>query len=221
MPHPKNGYRINGESVPGVTTIIGRFKESGALMFWAFEQGKLAERGEISKLYENRDAAGESGTLAHAFVEAHIKNRPEPDTKIYTAETIKAARTGFQNYLSWQGNTGLKIVHQEIELVSEIHRFGGCPDAIGQDSEGRLCLLDWKTSKAVFLDYLLQLAAYKLLWEENYPQYPLTGGCHLVRFSKTTTDFSHHFYEDLEDAKDMFLLLRQAWEIDKELKKRV
>ena len=36
MPTPSEGYRIDGKRVPSVTTIIGRFKESGALLRWAW-----------------------------------------------------------------------------------------------------------------------------------------------------------------------------------------
>ena len=53
MARPKDGYKNNeGKRVPGVTTIIGRFKDSGALMYWAFEQGKAYSRREISGLYD-------------------------------------------------------------------------------------------------------------------------------------------------------------------------
>ena len=55
MAHPKGGYKLDGKRVPGTTTIIGRFKDSGGLLYWAFEQGKAAERGEIEKLYDRRD----------------------------------------------------------------------------------------------------------------------------------------------------------------------
>ena len=99
MPHPKSGYKLkDGSKVPGVTTIIGRFKDSGGLLWWAFEQGKSAERGEISSLYDKRDEAADAGTLAHSMVEAHI------DGKIYlmSAEIPKKirnqARQGFENY---------------------------------------------------------------------------------------------------------------------------
>ena len=36
MPSPKSGYyNAKGERVPGTTTIISRFKDSGALIHWA------------------------------------------------------------------------------------------------------------------------------------------------------------------------------------------
>jgi hypothetical protein len=73
MPHPTKGYFVNGKKVPGVTSVIGRFKDSGALLYWAFAQGKLAEQGLINNLYDNRDLSAESGTICHSLVEMHIK----------------------------------------------------------------------------------------------------------------------------------------------------
>lgn len=74
MPHPKNGYHLkSGEKVPSVTTITSRFKDSGGLLYWACDQGKAIERGEISNLYDKRDEAGQAGAIAHALVEMYIK----------------------------------------------------------------------------------------------------------------------------------------------------
>lgn len=217
MPHPAQGYRnAEGIRVPGTTTIIGRFKDSGALLWWAFEQGKAAERGEITSLYDKRDEAASNGTLAHEIVEAHIKG-------LDICEAVSAAPEAVQSsvkaYLKWESMTKLKIVEQEISLVSEKYQFGGTPDAIGE-IDGELCMIDWKTSKSVYQDMLIQIAAYDILWHENYPDRPLTGGFHLCKFSKKYGDFSHHYWPELESAKRQFILLREAYDLDKELKNR-
>jgi len=69
MPTPKKGYFLkDGTNVPGTTTIIGRFKESGGLIQWAYNRGK-----EGLKLYESRDKAAELGTIVHSMVEEYIK----------------------------------------------------------------------------------------------------------------------------------------------------
>ena len=220
MPHPKGGYKLkNGDKVPGVTTILGRFKESGALMFWACEQGKAIERGEISTMYEKRDAAAEAGTLAHSLVEAHINGLPLPGMP--DSDIGKKAQQGYENYVRWAEDNRIQVIKQEEQMVSEVYRFGGCPDALGIDSRGALCILDWKTSNGVYLDYLLQIAGYRILHEENHPDHPITGGFHLLRFSKEDADFAHHYWSELEDAKEMFVLLVRAFELDKRLKKRV
>jgi hypothetical protein len=216
MPHPKGGYKDkNGKRIPGVTTIIGRFKDSGGLLWWAFEQGKSAERGEINSLYDKRDEAADAGTIAHQYVEDYINGAPP-------INPIKdQAYQGFCNYLKWEENNKIVIADQEMELVSEKYKFGGCPDAIGVDSQGYTCLLDWKTSNGVYQDYVIQLAAYKQLWEENNPDQPITGGFHLCRFSKEHADFTHHYWSELDDAWEQFKLFRKAYDIDKKLKKRV
>ena len=220
IPHPKHGYRLqNGDKVPGVTTILGRFKESGALMFWACEQGKAIERGEISNMYDKRDAAAEAGTLAHSLVEAHINGLPLP--VLPDNDTGKQAQQGYENYIRWQEDNRIQVIKQEMLMVSERYRFGGCPDALGIDSRGNLCILDWKTSGAIYVDFILQIAGYHILHDENHPDQPITGGYHLLRFAKENADFAHHYWSELEDAKEMFILLARAYELDKKLKKRV
>jgi hypothetical protein len=220
MARPKGGYRnAEGVRVPGVTTIIGRFKDSGGLMWWAFNQGQAYERNEITGLYDKRDEAAESGTLAHTLVEADILGDPLPDLSKYPTEIAKNAIQGFQNYLRWKDTTKMEIVEQETPLVSEKYQFGGTPDAIMV--RGELALGDWKTSNSVFPDHIIQLAAYKELWEENNPHRPITGGFHLCRFDKEHADFTHHFWSELNDAWEQFKLFRIAYDIDKKLKKRV
>lgn len=227
MPHPKGGYKTrDGKKVPGVTTIIGRFKDSGALLWWAFEQGQAAERGEINSLYDKRDEAAEAGTLAHLMVENYINDKnilPTPNQypKEITDKIFNLAKQGFENYLFWTSNNKMVVLKQEMELVSEEYKFGGCPDAIADDSQNKLCLLDWKTSNGVYPDYIIQLAAYKHLWEINNPSKPITGGFHLCRFSKKNADFTHHYWSELDDAWEQFKLFRKAYDIDKKLKKRV
>jgi hypothetical protein len=188
-------------------------------MFWAFEQGKAAERGEIDRLYDRRDEAAEAGTLAHAMVEAHIAGEPLPEIADVHDQVVDMARMGFENYLRWEATTKMQIVEQEIPLVSEVYMFGGTPDAIMVGDE--LALGDWKTSNSIYPDYLIQLAAYKVLWEENFPDRPITGGFHLCRFSKEHADFAHHYWSELDDAWEQFKLFRAAYDLDKRLKKRV
>lgn len=226
MAHPASGYRnAEGRRVPGVTTIIGRFKESGGLLHWAFKQGQAAERGEINSLYDKRDEAADSGTLAHSMVELWINKDVEgleclERTSTHKPEVLKQAMVAFGAYQVWESITKVEIVEQEMPLVSEEYQYGGCPDAVGI-VRGELCLIDWKTSNGVYTDYLIQLAAYKNLWEENNPERPITGGFHLCRFAKSHGDFAHHHYPELDAAWEQFKLFRQAYDIDKGLKKRV
>lgn len=229
MPTPKQGYRgADGTRFPSVTTIISRFKDSGALMKWAYttgrEHGYLEGQGKEApdSLYAVTAKAADIGTAAHAMVETHITGGNPKMVAAYLSlppALQTKADNAFQSYLDWASMSKLEILEQEMYLVSEKYRFGGTPDAIGFVN-GALCLVDWKTSNAVYADYLLQLAAYRVLWEENHPDRPLVGGFHLCRFSKEYGDFAHHFYNELDDAWRMFGLLREAYDFDKIMKKR-
>ena len=222
MPMPRNGYYLkDGTRVPGTTTVIGRFKESGALLRWAFQQGKDGK----NDLYEDRDKAADIGTCVHNMVERNVRGggveecRAMADEILPTPEMRAKAMSGFDAYLAWARNCKIEIIAQEIQMVSEAYRFGGTPDAIGKIGDD-LVLLDYKTSNGVYTDYLIQLAAYKNLWEENHPDKPINGGFHLLRFAKEHGDFAHHYYAKLDEAWRQFVLLREAYEIDKQLKKR-
>jgi hypothetical protein len=222
MPTPKDGYFDKaGTRVPGTTTIIGRFKNSSALMFWAFKQGKSGAR----TLYEKAEEAAEIGTVAHGMVEMHIKGCSDKDIQIYLEDALidpgmcAKAATAFASYRSWIKNFSVQIVEQEIQLVSEKYKYGGTPDAVGMIGN-QLVLLDWKTSNAVYSDYLIQLAAYMNLWNENYPDKPITGGAHLLRFSKEHGDFAHHYYDNLDDEWEQFKDFRKCYERDKRIEKR-
>lgn len=201
-----------GARVPSVTTILSRFKESGGLLYWANQAGL-----DGKTLDEARAPAATAGTMAHDLVEAHINKRPLPELQ-GDAAVCGRAKAAFDAYLTWAEMYKLSIRHTEVSLVSNLHSFGGRLDAVGMNGEG-LVLLDWKTSNAVYADYLLQLAGYKLLWEENYPEHPLTG-FHLCRFAKEEGDFSHHYFPRLDKECETFLVMRSLYSLVKDVEKR-
>jgi hypothetical protein len=204
----------DGTAVPSVTTVIGRFKESGGLIHWAW---KLGVEGRDYR--DVRDSAANSGTIAHAMVESSIRGVEfVPPTDIDDDVLTRAAQA-FANYLLWARQSRLEAIDTERRLVSEKHRFGGTLDAML--ISGKLSLGDWKTSDSVYQDYLIQLAAYGLLWAENYPDRPIEGGYHLLRFAKDAPDFVHYHFGDLKDAATAFLLMRELFDLDKRLKARV
>lgn len=211
MATPKQGYWLDGERLPSVTTVLSRFKDSGGLIHWAWECGRSGK-----DYREERDRAASIGTIAHEMVEAHIRRKPF-DPAPYPAELVEKAQKPFGAFLEWAGSTNLQPTETEVAFISKQYRFGGTLDAMLVN--GKLALGDWKTSNGVYGDYLCQLAAYGQLWGENRAE-PITGGYHLIRFDKEYGDFHHHWYADLNDAWTMFSHLRSAYEFDKKLKRR-
>lgn len=215
MARPSFGYKNSaGEKIPGTTTIIGRFKESGGLLQWAFKQGQSG----AATLYEERDNAAMAGNVAHDMIECAILGKERPAFTC-APELITKAENAFSQYQEWRDQSRIEIIATETAYVSERYQFGGTIDAIGRDTKGRIVLVDWKTSNGVYQDYLIQLAAYALLLEECKPEWK-PEAFHLLRVAKESADFAHHFFGELEDAKRAFVLMRELYDIDKRLKKR-
>ncbi len=220
MPTPKAGYHLkNGKQIPGVTTIISRWKESGGLLQWAFQQGKA---GKLN-LYDERDKAADAGTVAHDMVFHDLHGGSEIDYARNTPDDVyEAGLNGYRNYKKWQRQTRMFILPLEDQLVDEEFEFGGTPDA-AFEIDGELDVGDWKTSNGIYLDYIIQGAAYRRLWNVNKPAKVHMKGLHICRFSKEGGNFAHHYYDSatLDVAWRQFVLFREAYEIDKALKKRL
>lgn len=215
---PKIDYKLkNGNPIEGVTGIIGKNLgwSKGGLMGWAWKQGK-----EGKKLYEERDLAADAGTLAHYLIDCDIKGR-DPIIPDVTPEQVKQkGYAGFWNYLKWKSMTRFEPVVTETSMVSNKYEYGMTPDCIGKVGDD-LCVMDYKTSNGVYEDMLIQLAAYKHGWEENFPDRPLVGGCHLLQLGKEDASFHHHFWLNLDEAWDAFLLCLGLNKIKAILKKKV
>ena len=207
---PTQPYKTkDGKRVPGTTTIISKFKESGGLIHWAWNLGMQG-----IDYNDRRDKAADAGTLAHALVEAHIRGH-KVDLTREPQDTIQKAQKAFGAFLEWASGSKLQPQETELALVSEKHRFGGCLDSMLVN--GKLSLGDWKSSSGIYDDHLLQLAAYAILWEEAYPDRPLEGGYHIVRFSKVGGEFEHRWwgYDNprMVAARELFLLYRRAYDL--------
>lgn len=65
----------------------------------------------------------------------------------------------------WKDKHALKPHALEQHLWSDIHKYAGTCDYIGI-CDGKLMILDWKTSKGIYPEYWIQLAAYVNAFEE-------------------------------------------------------
>lgn len=214
-------YLADGTRVPGTTTVISRFKESGGLIHWAWQLGV-----DGKDYRQERDSAASAGTLAHAMIEEYLNGR-DPEMVLVNVEYDEAtdqairdgAVKGFGAFQEWAEQTKLEVLAQEMHLVSEEYRFGGTPDGIGICA-GKLSLLDWKTGNRIYPDHLEQLAAYRQLWHENNPKDKLES-FHLGRFGKEFGDWHHHSWpsEVIDVAWESFKHKRALYELEKTLKK--
>ncbi|MEK9173557.1 MAG: hypothetical protein AAB594_03245 [Patescibacteria group bacterium] len=142
----KNGYDIDGVWYPRVTKIVDIKAKPALYRFYAGVKN-FAE-GESVK---NKSAS--EGTAVHEAVEAILLGRePKVDSKIQPA--IKS----FQEFIN-QKNIHVSEEFVEKRVVNHNHRYAGTVDAVAF-IDGKLGVLDIKTSQAIYRDYNLQTSAY-------------------------------------------------------------
>jgi len=211
-------YNAEGKRVPSVTTIISNCKLGSieGLLIWANRCGLdgKSHREEANK-------AADIGSIVHDKIDAHIKEK-EFDASQYDYEQLDASEPCFNAFLKWKEQTKFKLVESEVRLVSEKHGFAGTLDAV-IEVDNTLMLCDWKTSNGVFVDYLIQLAAYQKLWEENFPEKPLIKDAYLLRISKQKEPddpvvFTAHYWSDLSLAWEAFEHMLELYRLNKRLK---
>jgi len=144
---------------------------------WIDAVRKSAWKRDKDKLKE----AGDIGTKIHASIDAYIAGTPP----ILDEQTEQ----GYNNFLSWIKDSGIKLIQGDT-FVGHIgpcidggypYAYGGALDALGE-MDGKLVLLDWKTSNSMRDTYPLQAAAYATAFEEMYGQKIERG--FVVRFGK-------------------------------------
>ena len=157
---PHTIYRLaDGNRVPGVTTFLGVLNKP-ALISWA---NKLGLQGIDSTKYV--DNLADVGTLAHLMILALLK-KEELDTSDYSQTQIDLATNSFKSYLKWAKPYKIEPILVETPLVSEEYRFGGTPDLLAM-VDGASTLIDFKTSKAIYPEHHIQVAAYWVLILEH------------------------------------------------------
>ena len=197
-----------GAIVPGVTTVIGLLAKP-ALINWAWKLG--LEGQDMNKV---RDNAADVGTLAHYLCECILKG-VKPDVSEFKPADLEIAQACANSYAAWWKKSGLRLVACELGIVSELWQFGGTIDLIAVDKEGRHYLLDLKTSKGIYDEYKIQLAAYKEGWEELNPKKPIYKVI-VVHIDKETADLSlHQFSDDLRHFFSIFKHLRAIYVLQK------
>lgn len=150
-----------GEKVPGVTTVIG-VMDKPALVGWA---NRLGLDGIDSSKY--RDESASIGTLAHYLIVCELASQ-DPDLDNFTPAQIERAQWSLNSFHNWRKRHTLEPTLVETPLVSDEWRFGGTIDFYGIVDD-KPTLLDFKTSKSIYAEHRIQVAAYtKLLIEKGH-----------------------------------------------------
>lgn len=205
-----------GEIVPGVTTIIDSSLgwNKRVLIAWARREA-LAGR-DPDKILEQ---AGDIGSVVHLLIEAHIKSKIknekiEAELKDFSTADIDKAENAFIAYLDWEKRNDLVYVASEKTVISEHYRCGGMIDILAKNN-GRLWLIDPKSSKGIYPEFIVQVSAYAMFYVEQEDK-PIDE-IHLLHLGKEDGSFADHklSLEQLINGGSVFRNCRKLYDLKK------
>lgn len=171
-------YDFQGQLFTGVTTILNVLNKP-FLVPWAAkmvaedlkpkweEVKKITKKADWDKLVDaskgastrKADKAKDIGHQVHAWIEGYITNQelelPEDQ------QVVDCIR----QFLKWNKERKPEWLASEAIVASMNHRFAGTVDALCI-LDGKMTVLDFKTSNQISDDYALQLAGYQIALEE-------------------------------------------------------
>jgi hypothetical protein len=201
---------LHGIEVPSVTTVLAQLNKP-QLVPWA---AKLARAG--INWEEVRNEAAEIGTVAHTMAENFIKNQ---SCDFSRHPNYQKALKAFNAFQYWVSMNEVKFLGSEIPLVHHRKRFGGTIDIVAEVN-GKLTLIDLKTSNSLSEEYNYQVSAYQYLLENgdlddtgktrNYPAYKIEQAI-LLRVDKNYGVFEERTIVDFSKFHQIFFLLLDLW----------
>ena len=147
----KNGYEIDGIWYPRVTSICNIIAKPG-LEKW------LANQGSFTAMKIKRRKIANFGTLVHNTIEQIVKGE--------SLKVPSVVRPSINAFLQWLEKHQVRVLEIEKRILSENYNYSGTLDLLAEIN-GKLGILDLKTSSNIWDDFFVQTAAYFQAYNEK------------------------------------------------------
>lgn len=201
----------DGTRVPGATTIAGLL-DKPFLVKWANKLGK--QNIDVTE-YVNQQA--KQGTLIHAVIESHNTQQPADLSNYSDSEIDIATKVFYEHYMKWENLHQVEPIFSEMSLVSETYKFGGIIDFYAK-VDGVYTVVDFKTSKSINNEHILQVSSYIQLLRENGYQVDQLLILNVKKETETDLEEKYLKVEDTLTYWEMFKHLIEVYWLKKELK---
>ncbi len=159
----------------------------------------VSEKGLNDARFNFREVSQKAldiGSEVHDMIEHHLKTGMELEAK------TDEAHNAFGAFLNWADENDLKPIQIEQKVYGD--RWAGTLDFYGYFND-KLYVIDWKSSKAHYLEMRYQVAAYRSAVKiddghyhshgmKGHKKYKQIDGCGVLRLDKETglPDFKDH-----------------------------
>lgn len=195
-----SSYEYNGIVVPRTTHILSSMLHEEYLMQWANTIGLYKRK----KYIDEREKAAYIGTCAHELIEDYMNNNTYDINKfnIRDINEYNMVKNAIESYELWYNTI---IQDNIVEILGMEQRlscpwFGGTYDMLIKIN-GKVYLVDFKTSNHISYKYCLQVAAYKFMLN-NYYNIRIDGAIILqldkksISFEEYVLDFSNNKHNE-------------------------
>lgn len=151
------------------------------------------------------------GTRVHRLIETYIKSQP------YQHLLDDQTKTAFQAFLDWENKYQFSLVRSEQSVWSKRGYAGtldcACYLTPPKSKTSKLYVVDFKTSKSIYREHILQLASYKYAYEENTKE--VVRGVGILRLDGSTglPDWKDIPLRQISKAYKEFLCLTKLWHL--------
>jgi len=205
----KHTYMVGDRKVPSVTRVVDAVFPK-YLTEWAATAGAdhwKENYGEDADMYNGiRNAhkqishkAQEIGLEVHKWIELYIK------VKMIDGETAteypEAVKIPMQNFHDWVESREIEWLACEKKVYSRSWEYAGTIDALAKIN-GKLCVIDFKTSAKIYKEYYLQVSAYCNAIGEMMGELPKLGV--IVRVDKEEEKFQEVAFDPWQH-NDVFI----------------
>lgn len=188
-----HSYKVDDVKVPSVTRIIDACFPKN-LTDWALNVG-----GE--EYHRVIDEALEIGNDTHQWIEDYINYSHLPSflRKCTDLNEDHHIFKPVKAFLEWVEKYEPKWIDAERKIYCDKHKYAGTVDAVAKIN-GRVCVIDFKTSKKIYKPYHLQISAYAQAIRriDGLRQWPLGI---ILRLDKETGLFQQKVFEPKDHFK--------------------
>ena len=236
-----HSYKVGDEIIPSATRVLDVISKP-ALVPWGLKVGanwlekNLFHDADASskntKVYKSRMAlepllkgmksayrgtsknALNIGSITHEWVEGAV-NWKLGEGEIPQMPQQEEAVNAIHAFKDWVGQNVVEWKSSEEKLFHRKHKYAGTVDARAIIN-GEYCVIDWKTSKAVYPEYHLQVAAYAKAVEDIHG-IPVDA-TYILRCDKATGRFEAVRSTAIEENFEAYLAALKLFRRMKELR---
>jgi hypothetical protein len=200
---PALGYWMVKTAINYLATKLDDIKD-GKLILNADNSYKILQEAK-NQHKQIKDESANTGTMVHEVLEFHLKH--ENVGMLLNDKTKKP----FEGFVEWKNKRKFKLVSSE-ETVWSKHGYAGTLDCAAY-LDGKLYIVDFKTSNAIYPEYVMQIASYVKAYEEN------TGkkieGAGILRLDKETgePEWVEFTMEQVEHAFKKFSCILEYYKL--------